>query len=275
MVKAASKHNKKEKEKTISAKRRIFITFMVTIFCAIVVGCVEYLRQRRVPDMHIIIIFVIVLSGILVTYLILWTLGAFSRFAKAAKILKRCYYICLIAGIVGFIVLQGLIISGTQTEQAEVDAIIVLGAGLRNGEPSIILRTRLNAAIEYLEGREGTPIIVTGGLGQGETITEAEAMFNYLRRRGIDEEHIWKEDASTSTYENLAFSREIMIERGIDVDNARIAIVSNEFHLFRAKMLAGNAGLDAVGVAAQTPTLRLRVFYHFREGFSLANALVF
>jgi uncharacterized SAM-binding protein YcdF (DUF218 family) len=183
--------------------------------------------------------------------------------------------VCLSIGLIGFLVLQGLIISSAQTQEAEVDALIVLGAGLRNGAPSHVLRTRLDAAIDYVQTREGVPIIVSGGLGQGQTITEAQAMFNYLTSKGIDENLVWMEGASTSTYENLAFSRELMKERGLDVDNAKVAVVSNEFHLFRAKLIAENAGLEAVGVAAETPGWALKVLYFIREGFALANAILF
>jgi uncharacterized SAM-binding protein YcdF (DUF218 family) len=100
-------------------------------------------------------------------------------------------------------------------------------------------------------------------------------MHDYLVRRGVDEALIWKEDRSTRTQENIEFSLELMRENGLDVDNAVIAIVTNEFHVFRAKLIAEKAGVDAVGVAAPTPGLYLRVLYFSREAFALAYELVF
>lgn len=267
---------KKEKNvKEQSFRRRLMITLVLTVFAVITVGTVFSLMQMRVPDMHIVFLLVSGISAILIIFLALWTMSASKRFEKAAKVLKRIYCVCLAIGLTAFIVLQILILSGAYTQEAEVDAIIVLGAGLRGDEPSEVLRTRLNAAIEYAQGREGVPIIVSGGLGAGRNITEAQAMFNYLSARGVDESLIWKEGASTNTYENLKFSRELMEERGLDVENLTVAVVSNEFHLFRARMIAENAGLDAVGVAAETPGARLKALYFFREAIALANAIIF
>lgn len=259
----------------LSFRRRLLVTFAIIAIAGIAVGTSFSLMQMRIPDMHIIFLLVSGLSAVLTIFLLLWTMSASKRFGKAAKILKRIYSAGIAIGLVIFIVLQILIISGAYTQEADVDAIIVLGAGLRGDEPSVILRTRLNAAIEYSQTREGVPIIVSGGLGEGRNITEAQAMFNYLAARGVDEGLIWKEGASTSTYENLKFSHQLMQDMGMDTENITIAVVSNEFHLFRARMIAENAGLDAVGVAAQTPSARLKALYFFREAIALANAIIF
>ena len=197
-----------------------------------------------------------------------------KRFSKAAKVLRHSFVVILSIGFAIFLIFQILIISSAHTQEAEVDVIIVLGAGLRNGRPSPILQTRLDAAINYLDTRPEVPIIVSGGLGEGQSITEAQAMLNYLVSKGVDESLIWMEGASTRTYENLTFSLLLMREKGLDVENTAIAIVSNEFHLFRAKLIAGNAGLDAVGVAAETPGSALKLRYFFREAFALANHLL-
>jgi len=171
--------------------------------------------------------------------------------------------------------LQGLIISGARTEEADVDCLIVLGAGLRNGSPSLMLRQRLNMAAEYLLEHGDTPIIVSGGMGRGETITEAEAMSRYLVACGVDESLIWKEEKSTSTRENLVFSMDLMEENGLDTDSVVVAVVTNEFHLYRAKLIAAKTGLTAIGISAKTPRFYLRVLYSFREAFALATEILF
>jgi len=250
------------------------VTIIVAALAAIASGISFVMMRSRVPNMHIIFYLVLGVSAILVTFLILWTLGVIEKYSRLAKILRRCCLTGLAIGLSGFLVLQGLIISGAYTEDADVDVLIVLGAGLRNNAPSMILRTRLNAAIRYLESQSDVPIIVSGGLGIGETVTEAEAMFRYLSARGVDENLIWKEEASTSTRENLAFSLALIEENGLDVDNLKVAIVSNEFHLYRAKLIAGKAGVEAVGVAATTPGTNLRALYFFREAFALANEVL-
>jgi len=266
------KENKEDKK---TVKRRRVVTIVAAALAAILSGVFFYLMLSRVPNMHIVFYLVLGFSILLVTYLVLWTLGADEKRAKLAKRLRRCYLICLAAGLAFFLTMQGLIISGAQTEDAEVDCMVVLGAGLRNGAPSLILRRRLNAAVDYLQEHGDIPVIVSGGLGRGETITEAEAMFRYISSRGVDEDLIWKEESSTSTKENLAFSLALMEEKGLDAENIRIAIVSNEFHLYRAKLIAGRKGLDAVGIAAETPGFFLRALYSCREAFALASELLF
>ena len=260
-------------KKTAGRRRRV--TFIVAALAAVLSGIFYFLMKSRAPNMQVVFYLVLGASALLVMYLALWTLGANEKRVRLARVLRRCYLVFMAVGLAFFLTMQGLILSGAHTEDAEVDCLVVLGAGLRNGAPSLILRRRLNAALNYLHEHGGVPVIVSGGLGRGEAITEAEAMFRYLSAREVDEALIWKEDASTSTRENLAFSLALMEEKGLDVGEIRIAVVSNEFHLYRAKLIAGRAGLDAVGIAAETPGFFLRLLYSCREAFALASELVF
>ena len=249
---------------------------IIAAVCAAVVLSVLFILMRsRVPNLRIFFNLSLAFFMFLIVFLTLWTLCAYDRCSRVAVIIMRVYIICFTAGIAFFFTMLGLIMSDAKTEEAEVDCVIVLGAGLRNDVPSYILRLRLNAADAYMRARDGTPVIVAGGLGEGETITEAQAMANYLIKRGVDENLIWKEDMSTRTRENIEFSLDIMREKGMDVENATVAIVTNEFHVYRAKLIAEKAGVEAVGVAAQTPGLYLRVLYFCREAFALASEIVF
>jgi len=258
-----------------NTKQRWIITIITAALAAVISYVLFIMMRSRVPNMHIIFYLVLGFLILLVGYLILWALGSGERTARLATVLKRCYFVGLSLGLALFITLQGLIISSAHTEVTEVDCLIVLGAGLRNGSPSLVLRSRLNAALEYYNTQGDIPIIVSGGLGNGETITEAEAMFRYLKARGVDESLIWKEEAATRTQEHFVYSLAIMEEKGLDIENIRVGVVSNEFHLYRAKLLAEKSGLDAIGVAAKTPRNYLRVLYHFREAFAIVNEVVF
>ena len=160
------------------------------------------------------------------------------------------------------------------TEDSNVDVLIVLGTALINNAPGVLLKSRLDAAIEYLRTRDNILTIVSGGLGRGDKITEAEAMLRYLVAHGVDEIRIWKEDASVDTRENLAFSKKLMIEKGVYTDNTKVAILSNGFHLFRAKIIAKKAGLDAIGVAAATPGLHRKVWHYLREAYALVKEML-
>ena len=227
------------------------------------------LMLRNYPGMEIAFFASLMLSALFAVYLLLRMLSTREKYAKLSLILQRCLLICIAVGVVGFLVLQGLIISGARTEDSDVDCLIILGAGIYGEYPSMTLVSRLDAALDYIQSRGKTPIIVSGGQGPGETITEAEAMFRYLTRRGVDENNVWKEDSSTNTWENLAFSLELMKTKGLEPGNVKIAIVTNEFHLYRAKHIAGTLGVSAIGVAARTPYLGLRILYHCREAVAL------
>ena len=256
------------------AARRRKITIIAAVVAVILSTITFIMMLLRFPNMHIVFYLVLGLSLLIIIYLVLWTLSASEKHIKLAKALKRCYMICMTVGLSFFLVMQVLIISGAHTEDAKADCIVILGAGLHGDVPSLVLRRRLNTAVQYLKEHGDIPIIVSGGQGPGETITEAEAMRRYLSARDVKENIIWKEEESTSTRENLAFSLSLMKEKGLDVEKIKVAVVSNEFHLYRAKLIAGKMGLDAFGIAAETPGIYLSILYSFREAFALASELL-
>lgn len=114
-----------------------------------------------------------------------------------------------------------------------VDCIIVLGAQVKESGPSVALGYRLEKAAEYLEENPDTLCIVSGGQGSNEPISEAQCMYEYLMSKGIDKSRIIKEDKSTSTTENIIFSKKLIGE-----DVKTIGIVSNNYHMYRATKLA-------------------------------------
>jgi len=257
-------------------KKRLIITVSVAITATVICVFFYYLMSMNVSHTHVYFLFTILVSFLVLTYMILWILSADKKYSRVVKISKRCYFICLLIGILFFSMLQALIISGSfSDEDADVDALIILGAGLINSTPSLILASRLNAAIRYAEMREDVIIVVTGGLGQGQVITEAEAMARYLIARGIDESLILKEEKSTNSHENIRFAMEVMKENGINPEDINVAVVTNDFHLYRAKLIAEKAGFNTFGIAAETPGFHRKVIYHFREAFSLVNQWLF
>ena len=124
------------------------------------------------------------------------------------------------------------------------DAVIVLGAGLKGDMVTATLARRLDKAIEYHERNNDSVIIVSGSQGFQETTTEAKAMERYLLNRGIPGEKIIKEENATSTYENLSYSKEILDD--LFEDKYKVVVITNDFHVFRANMLAHRLGYDAV-----------------------------
>ena len=136
-------------------------------------------------------------------------------------------------------------------EQPEngVDALIVLGCGVRGERVSLTLKYRLDRAIEYLEANPDTIAVLSGGQGRGENISEAEAMQRYMLSHGIDEARIIKEDRSRSTEQNFLFSKKLIDERF--PNGARLAFVTTGFHVLRAELVAKKQGIDITGFGAK------------------------
>ena len=128
--------------------------------------------------------------------------------------------------------------------------LVVLGCKVRNGEPSRMLRKRLDAAYDYLIGYNSVKVVVSGGKGDDEVISEAECMKAYLVKRGIAPERIYMEDRSVNTDENLRFSQEIIQREELSTN---ITIVTDGYHQYRAEMIAKKQGIDTVSnISADT-----------------------
>lgn len=182
-------------------------------------------------------------------------------------------FVCI--GLLYFCVVESLIIRSAGTDkEPERDYLIVLGAAVHGDQPSLTLVRRLEGALDYLQQYPESVAIVSGGMGPGETITEAQAMHDWLIDHGIPEERILMEPEATSTQENLEFSFAIIRERGDD-PNGNVAIASSAYHLYRAKLMARNLGVEAVGVAAPWGYFFVMLNYFIREAFGVTNLWVF
>lgn len=120
------------------------------------------------------------------------------------------------------------------------NTVIVLGCGIRGERVSVGLAKRLNKAAEYHKKNPDAVIIVSGGQGPQEDITEALAMKRYLVDKGIDESKIIMEEKSTSTITNFRYSREIMEREGLSLSS--VVFVTNAYHVYRAASYAKDEG---------------------------------
>lgn len=167
-----------------------------------------------------------------------------------------------------------VIVASRGDEEAEAPYLVVLGAGLNGSYPSLSLIERLVAAEGYLQAHPEAVAILSGGQGPGEDITEAQGMCNWLVARGIDRTRLLLEERSTSTEENLRFSFDIIRARGDDPADG-VAIVSSEYHLYRAKLMAEKLGAAPYGVAGKTTYFALQANYMLREAFAVWFLWVF
>ena len=129
---------------------------------------------------------------------------------------------------------------GQDTADYTEQTVIVLGCGLRGERVSVGLAKRLNKAAEYHEKNSDAIIIVSGGQGPQEDISEALAMKRYLVDKGVPEEKIIMEDKSTSTITNFRYSRAIMEKEGMSLDS--VVLVTNAYHVYRATSYAEDEG---------------------------------
>ena len=150
-----------------------------------------------------------------------------------------------------------------------LDYIIVLGAQVRPDGPSKTLRYRLETAEKYLKENSDTICIVSGGKGDNEIMSEAEAMRRYLVSAGIDEKRVIKEDKSTTTYENIKFSKEL-----IPMD-ASVGLVTNDFHMYRGLFLCRRHGIEGVSPVAADSDLFYRPNNYLREALAFIKDYLF
>lgn len=193
------------------------------------------------------------------------------RKKKAVRFLTNAFCVLFAVGLAGAAVISGLMINAICTEPAENATVVVLGCLVKDGRPSKTLLTRINAAAEYLKTHPDAKCVLSGGKGDDEAISEAECMYTELVKAGIEEERLLIEDRSTSTRENLAYALERIKEYGL---NENIAIVTNEYHEYRAGLIAKKLGISAGAVPAASSPGLLPVYW-IRELFGTVYEWVF
>lgn len=188
--------------------------------------------------------------------------------------------VVLAIGILSFSVTEGKIIHGMTSEpEEELDYLIVLGAQVKKTVPSKALGLRLQKACEYLKEHSQTKAVLSGGQGSGEEIAEAECMYRYLTEHGIPEERLLKEECSTTTRENLMYSARVLADSRQEVTTetvlgSKIGLVSNNFHIYRALLLAEKFGYRKVYGVPAASDWKLQIHYMVREYFAVLKAKI-
>lgn len=212
--------------------KRLFALFGMAL---IIYGVVLFMMS----NFNVGIVMILGLGAVLVIYGLFYK--HLERYA-AIRVIEGAVIaaLCVEAVLVGFIAYQGV----HDTVRYNEDAVIVLGAGVHGDRVSLPLKKRLDKALEYHKKNPAAIIVVTGGKGFQETVTEAEAMEKYLRGKGVEPEIIVKEENATSTNENMKFSKAILDERFSG--DYSIAVITNNFHIYRGVCIAKNEGFKDV-----------------------------
>lgn len=194
------------------------------------------------------------------------------REKRWGRALLRTLGIAMAALVLLFAVLIGKVLSRMDEKpDRPCKTVLVLGCMVNGEQASLQLIYRIEAAADYLRANPDAAAILTGGQGRGEGISEAECMYRALTARGIAPERLYREDQSSSTIENLRFSRALMEEQGLV---GPVLLISSDFHLYRALRMASDFGLPASGLAARSERLSLP-FSVVREAFALIKYGVF
>ncbi len=161
-------------------------------------------------------------------------------------------YLYLECMVIGIIIAHA--IAASYEPLPDKDYLIVLGCSIRSdGSVSPLLRDRLDRALAFRERQlketgKDLIFVTSGGQGSDEIISESEAMKRYLMEKGIPEERILKEDQSTSTFENMKFSKARIEERSA---TANVAFSTTNYHVFRSGLYARRVKMRAVGIGAK------------------------
>ena len=223
-------------------------------------------------------------AGISSSFIFIWLIGAalfgglFAvSFLESAGIFALNPLIKHIgAGILAllfllFFVLEGIIIKNMfDKPDKDCDYMIVLGCQIRGTNITRSLRRRLETALNYANENEHVVIIVSGGQGRGEDMSEAQAMHKYLTEHGIDGERIIMEDKSTDTNLNMRYSASYIKDK-----DSKVCVVTNTFHIYRAKKLARAQGFTNVSGAAAASDKVLLLNYMVREAIGIVKDFTF
>ena len=183
------------------------------------------------------------------------------------KVLKKIIIIISSLAVIGVIIVLGInmyvkcsvknkIVDENSLDK-NYDAILVLGAGLRNGKPSPVLKDRLDMAYKLYEDGYSEKIIVSGDHGK-KYYDEVNVMKNYLLDKGVESNNIFMDHAGFSTYDSVYRAKEIFLANNV-------IVVTQQYHLYRSLYIAKKLELDAVGVSATLRDYSGSVKFEIRE----------
>jgi uncharacterized SAM-binding protein YcdF (DUF218 family) len=163
----------------------------------------------------------------------------------ATAVMVAVYLLCFIA----------VLRASREDERRTADAIVVLGAAQYNGKPSPVLRARLDQAIILYRAGLAATVVVTGGIGEGDRVSEAAVGQRYLVLNRVRERDVVVRPEGRSTYASMASVAHWLGERGLH----RVLLVSDPFHSLRLRLEAKRVGIDAYTSPTTSSPISLRL----------------
>ena len=171
---------------------------------------------------------------------------------KLRRVLQSLGINVLITAVYFFVSLLQVWNTGRSADRQPVGAIVVLGAAQYDGRPSPQLQARLDHALELWNLNLASYIVVTGGKQEGDRFTEAETARKFFESSGVASDLIFEENSGTTTYVSLLAVSKVASQK----KSARVLIVSDPFHLLRAKLIASEVGLDATSSSTRSSVIQ-------------------
>lgn len=210
-------------------------------------------------------------------YLVLYGLTARCP-VTTGRVLRRILLALLALALIAFAALEGVVLTGARTEIAqgeeEPEVMVIFGCQVKPWGPSELLQDRLDAALTYLEDHPDMAVVVSGGQGPDEPMSEAQCMYDYLVEHGVNGKNIVLEDQSGNTWENVRYTMELFRDGAVE-PTGKVLAVSNGFHLARIRLLWGRAweGADTLStLAAPSSHLPSQLSMYLREPFALVKS---
>ncbi len=197
-----------------------------------------------------------------------------KRPARGNRLLKVLLALVLAGAICFLIPFSAVLMGSKDVFQGDPQVMVVFGCQVKPWGPSILLQDRLDTALDYLEDHPDMQVILTGGQGTDEPMSEAQCMYEYLTEHGLEEDRILLEDQSRNTNQNVHYTVDLMEQRGLD-PHQDVILVSNGFHLTRITMLwqrvLGKEG-DISTLAAPSSHFPTMLAMHIREPLALVKS---
>lgn len=222
------------------------MAFPVILILTLFVEGIRIIRHEGIKPTNMLLMVCSILLGI---YLIVWPMiGELVKNTLGTIVyMVISFSIVYILAVFTMYSLSAILNLVHLRKRRNADYIVVLGAGIIGKKVTPLLASRIEKGIKLLRYNPNAVLIMSGGQGPGESIPESEAMVAYAVDKGVERDKLFMEQKSTSTQQNLLFSRELM-----EKQKPKIIIVTTAYHVFRALILARKQGMKCVGFGAKT-----------------------
>jgi uncharacterized SAM-binding protein YcdF (DUF218 family) len=196
------------------------------------------------------------------------------RSLQVHTLFRIAWYVTVALVVAWLIALGAVIAWGSRDRAKPSDAIVVLGAAQYWGKPSPVLRARLDHAVELWRRRMAPRVVLTGGVGLGDTTSEAAVGRKYVIAHGVPDSAILLETTGRTTQESLRSVASLLRSRNED----RVILVSDPFHMLRLDILARRFGLDPYTSPTRTSPISANTAetwrYYINESLKIPFVLV-